>query len=219
MNPVIICGSGPSLNKVPVREPGYPLAAISTAIRTITDPDMWLVVDHVHGPHGDAGVEAMKSPDVKKIVPASRKKFWAGHPNVEFVAEHAQGAKHGNRTFMDGKGGVIAGSSLHRSMLFAMQVLSDRFDTLIFAGCDLATSPTGIMYSHGHVYTQRHKRRPERRRINSITHQLTMEMRIWEEWQPIAESKGVTWLSWTPDSPINNLLEPFEWIPTKPLTT
>ena len=219
-NPVIVCGSGPSLNKVPVREPGYPLAVISTAIRTITDPDYWLLVDmiSINTPHGEQGMEAAKDPDVRKIVPASRKKLWEAYPNVETVEQTPEGPKHGNRTFLDGKGGVVSGQNLHRSMLFAIQVLSARFDTLIFAGCDMGTSPSGVLYSHGFVYHERtrpHKR--GRSRINSITHALEMEMRRWVEWAPIARAKGVTWLSWTPDSPINNILEPFQWTQTKPL--
>ena len=215
-NPVIVCGSGPQLNKVPVREPGYPLAVVSTAIRTIMDPDYWLLVDIINTPHGDQGKEAAKNPDVKKIVPHNRMKLWEAYPNIEGVHQTPEGPKHGNRTFLDGKGGVISGQNLHRSMLFALQVLSARFDTLIFAGCDMGTNPSGVLYSHGFVYPERQKpHRRRRSRINSITHALDMEMRRWEEWAPIARAKGVTWLSFTPDSPINNLMEPFEWpVPT-----
>ncbi len=213
-NPVIVCGSGPSLTNA-VRGPGYPLAVISTAIRTIPAPDLWLLVDRINTPHGLQGVEAAKNPDVKKIVPEVRVKVhWGDFPNVEGVHQTPEGPKHGSRTFLDGKGGTITGTNLHRSMLFAIQVLSARFGTLIFAGCDMSTKK-GVLYSHGYVYPQKHKHRPQKSRINSVTHQLGLELRRWAEWAPIAKEKGVTWLSWTEVSPINDLMERFTWTPSK----
>jgi hypothetical protein len=32
---------------------------------------------------------------------------------------------------------------------------------------------------------------------------------ILREWQPIARQRGIEFLSWTPDSPINDFMEPF----------
>ena len=218
MNPVVVCGSGPSLSNA-VRAPGYPLAVISTGIRTIPDPDFWLLVDRINTPHGIQGIEAAKNPEVKKIVPAVRlKAHWENYPNVEGVEQTPEGPKHGNRTFLDGRGGTITGQNLHRSMLFAIQVLCQRFDTLIFAGCDLSTKK-GVLYSHGYEYPQKNKRNPKRSRVNSVTHQLGLELRRWAEWAPIAKEKGITWLSWTDVSPINDLMERFTWIQPKSSVT
>ena len=202
--PVIICGSGPSLTKVPYREPGYPLAAISTAIRAVPEPDYWILVDRARDAHGDAGQAALRNPEVKKVVPGDREKLFEKFPNVEVVRRFSAGAAP-DREFMDGKDGVV--TAINRSILFAVQVLAREFDTLIFAGVDLKTTK---QRSYCHDFEP-----PEKKRVVSMEKGLKLERDQLRRWAPIAKKHGVHWLSWTPGSPIEEFLEKFEWMSTQ----
>lgn len=198
--PVILCASGPSLALVPYREPGYPLAAISTAIRTVEEPDYWLLVDRVKDEHGPEGKAAVRNPKVVKVIPKDREQIFSGVPNLEVVQRYHPGPKTGHE-FMDGKGGVVTG--LNRSILFAVQWLAKHFDTLIFAGVDLkAKGATPWVHDF---------EPPQKNRVNSMNKNLDLERRQLRQWAPIAASRGVRWLSWSPGSPINSFLEPFVW--------
>ena len=89
--PVVICASGDLLYDVPFREPGYPLAAISTAIRMVPDPDFWLLVDRIQPEHGDEGKAAARNPAIKKVIPKDREQVFQGFPNVEIVRRFESG--------------------------------------------------------------------------------------------------------------------------------
>lgn len=202
-NPVIICGSGPCLEQVPYRDPGYPLAAISTAIQTVPDPDYWILVDRIQPEHGDEGKAAARNLRIKKVVPGDREKVFRGFPNVELVPRFHPGDASGH-TFMDGKKGVVTG--LNRSMLFAVQWLGKHFDTLIFAGVDLQAKDSQL-WVHGFEPRQKN-------RVVSMSKGLQREHNQLKQWAPIAAERGVRWLSWSPGSPINRFLEEFIWTPT-----
>lgn len=198
---VIVCGSGPSLAKVPWYEPDYPVAAISTAIRWVPEPDYWLLVDRIKPEHGDEGRAAARNPEIKKVIPKDREKVFRKFPNVETVPRFHPGSESG-RSFMDGGVGVLTG--LNRSMLFGVQWLSKHFDTLILCGMDLkAKGPAPWVHDFAHP--------PHGRHVVSMNKNLTKECAQLKQWAPLAKAKGVTWLSWTPESPINRFLEPFVW--------
>lgn len=201
---VIVCAAGPSLLQVPYREPGYPLAVISTAIRVIPEPDYWLLVDRVKTEHGDEGMAAAKNPKVKKVVPGDREGVFRKFPNVETVKRFHPGAQTG-REFMDGRPGVVTGCN--RSMLFAVQWLAFHFDTLIFAGVDLS-APRGQPYAHDF-------QPPEKKRAVSMKKGLQMERDQLRQWAPIAAQRGVRWLSWSPGSPIEKFMESYKWKSTR----
>lgn len=206
MNPVIICASGPSLGRVPYEEPGYPLAAISTAIRMVPSPDYWILVDRAEEAHGEEGKVALRNDQVKKVVPGDREKVFEMFPNVQVVP------RWGNkeRSFMDGGPGVVTG--VNRSILLAVQWLGKHFDTLIFAGVDLNVEDPEFPWVHDYFPPRRSTTKE-----NMASHVLSMEKGLDKEyhqlrvWHPIAKEKGVTWLAWTPGSRIENFMEVFKW--------
>lgn len=199
-NPVIVCASGPLLAKVPYWEPGYPLAAISTAIQMVLEPDYWILVDRLKPEHGDAGKAAARNPKIVKVIPKDREQVFSGFPNVTVVQRYHPGPVSGHE-FMDGKSGVVTG--LNRSILFAVQWLGKHFDTLIFAGVDLRARGEAP-WVHDFVPEQKN-------RVNSMNKNLDLERRQLRQWAPIAEKRGVRWLSWSPGSPINSFMEPYLW--------
>lgn len=198
--PVIICASGPCLDLVPWWEPGYPLAAISTAIRSVPEPDYWILVDRIQPEHGDEGKAAARNPEIKKVIPKDRGKVFQGFPNVETVKRfHPEGGQ--GRRFMDGKPGVVTG--INRSMLFAVQWLAKHFETLIFAGVDLRAKGEAP-WVHDFIPVQKN-------RVNSMNKNLLMERNQLRQWAPIAAQAGVRWLNWSPGSPIKKFMEPYTW--------
>ena len=199
-NPVIICGSGKLLDQVPFYEPGYPLAAVSTAIQTVPVPDFWILVDRIQPEHGDAGRAAARNPDVKKVIPKDREAIFRKFPNVETVRRFHPQAGEG-RSFMDGGAGVMTG--VNRSMLFAVQWLAKHFDTLIFAGVDL--------WAKGKTPWVHDFEPKQKNRVNSMNKNLALERNQLRRWAPIAKARGVRWLSWSPGSPIENFMEHFAW--------
>lgn len=205
--PVIVCGSGKLLLTVPFREPGYPLAAISTAIRNVPDPDYWILVDRIQPEHGEEGKAAARNPDIKKVIPKDRAKVFLGFPNVEVVERFHPGDGTG-RHFMDGKKGVVTG--LNRSMLFAVQWLAKHFETLIFAGVDLQASGA-TPWAHDFEP-------PQKKRASTMDKNLQRERNQLRQWAPIAAERGVRWLSWSPGSPIERFMESFVWT-SPPLPT
>lgn len=205
-NPVIICASGPSLVRVPYEKPGYPLAAISTAIRMIPSPDYWILCDRAEEAHGEEGQAALRNDQVKKVVPGDREKVFEMFPNVEVVP------RWGNkeRSFMDGGPGVLTGVS--RSMMFAVQWLGKHFDTLIFAGVDLNVEDPEFPWAHDYFPPRRSTTKENMaRHVGCMKKGLDREYHQLRVWAPIAKEKGVRWLSWSPGSRIENFMEVFKY--------
>ncbi len=209
-NPVIICGSGSLLHEVPFRLPGYPLAAISTAIRLVPEPDFWLLTDRVKEDHGAAGLKALANPKVMKVVPADRDLAYRGVPNVTMVRRFQPGDR--GRAFLDGKKGVLTGNC-NRSMLFAVQWLSGRFDTLIFAGVDMQVED--LKKPWGHDFFPPHRTKHRQNHVDGMKRGLNEEFRLLKQWTPLALDKGVRWLSWSPGSRIEEIMESYTWMPIK----
>ncbi len=209
-NPVIVCGSGSLLHEVPFRETGYPLAAISTAIRIVPEPDFWLLTDRVKEGHGAAGLMALSNPKVMKVIPADRDLAYRGVPNVTMVSRFQPGNQ--GRAFLDGKKGVLTGDC-NRSMLFAVQWLSGRFDTLIFAGVNMRVDD--LKKPWGHDYFPPHRTKHRQNHVDSMKRGMNEEFRLLKQWAPLALEKGVRWLSWSPGSRIEEIMETFTWMPIK----
>ncbi len=197
---MIVCGSGRSLTTVPFRTPGFPLAAISTAIRMVREPDHWILVDNVQPAHGKEGKLAAADPKIHKVIPKDREGCYRGFPNVELVRREHPGKKTG-REFLDGGPGVVTGQ-IQRSMLFGIQWLVKHYNVLIFAGVDLRADPTQP-WGHDFFPTQKN-------RVNSMNHNLGLEYQQLKQWAPIARARGIRWLAWTPNSPIEGFMDPFE---------
>lgn len=204
MNPVIICGSGPSLDDVDVYGTGFKICCVSTAIRHLYRPDegevpdYWHTVDRIHGPHGPEGKAAVMDPKVLKVVPDNRRADFnrLKAQNVEYV--HRRKCPPGK--FMDDSPGLIR--KQNRSMLFAIEwcCKMTKHDCLIFAGVDLRCDPKRPYVHDGHPGS----------RIASKDQQHRREFVHVKEWWEIAKQHGITWLCWSSTSPMNEYLEPFD---------
>ncbi len=193
--PVIICGSGPCLSDRLVqldRLRGIPILAVSTAIRVIEKPDIWVVLDDINHHHGGhQAYESARDKDVKKVVHSTRHYFWDKFPNVEYVHVYRENHKDRHskkkRRFFDGGDGVLRG--FNRSMTFAIQWAFHHYNCAIFCGMDHLTTAE-IPYAYDGemqpkmVENQNNNHRKE-------LHQIKV-------WSPLALSKGFVWLNWCP---------------------
>jgi hypothetical protein len=196
---VILCGSGPSLNKVwpQLYDTKLPIAVVSTAIRVLyregwPKPDYWLFIDSISGHHGIEGKRCMADPDVKKVIPMARYKYYQSNPNVVGCRRIGN-----DKMFMQETEGVA--KVMNRSMTFAIQWLMKfgGHDVLIFAGMDLS-SPQGRPYAHDGQL---------RRRLDIHNKQHQRELALLKKWSKRIDEYGVRWLSWSPGSPIEEFME------------
>lgn len=204
VNPIIACGSGPSLNKVPFDRIGLPYAAISTAIKFTPAPRHWLLVDRVNNAHtripnnplhrGQGGAKGLGDVSIEKVVPATRGRFFDTKLNCTHVKRLRQ------TTFLGGSQQNMS-YTLNRSMIFGVEWLSYQYDCVIFAGCDLRINPDKETFR---------TTRKVRSRINSRNQAMRMEYDRWVGFAKIAEEKGVLWLNWTPGSPLGEIMEDFD---------
>jgi hypothetical protein len=195
--PVILACSGPSLNTVDVFEPGYPVAAISTAIRALkAKPAYWFLIDHIRRVHLPEGQAALLDPDVQTVTPEGRKREYQPEPpNTTWVRVNQNHYADAGREFLDGGPLLKAGN---KSVLFAVQWLClQGFDQFIFAGCDLEPG-----YAYRTVEIVRDRER-QMEGLNQVYDTL-------KGWVPKARERGIEMLSWSPGR-LNDLMESFAW--------
>lgn len=200
-NPVIVCGSGPSLQDVwpmPIYDTGLPIAVVSTAIRLLylpgwPKPDYWLFIDSLSTHHGKEGKSCLRDPAVKKVVPKSRYKYFKQGQNVECCNRHGTDA-----AFMQEDRDGVA-KVMNRSMTFAIQWLMKfgHHDVLIFAGMDLKSTAKAPYAHDGKL----------RRRVDIHNQQHVRELRYLKKWAAQVGEYGVTWLCWSNGSPLANFME------------
>ena len=65
---VVAC-SGPSIRNVDVFSLGLPVVAISTAIRYIPNPHIWIYADRLNDMHGEEGKRANENSKILKFIP------------------------------------------------------------------------------------------------------------------------------------------------------
>ncbi len=166
--------------------------AVSTAIRAIPKPDIWVVVDDINMHHG--GHDAFKSardPDVKKVVPSTRRYFWDKFPNVQFVniyrENHHDRYTKNKRRFFDGGNGVLR--AFNRSMTFAIQWTFHHYNCAIFCGMDQHTDMKKPYVYEGNM-------KPNM--VNTQNSNHRKELAQIKVWAPLALSKGFVWLNWNP---------------------
>ena len=105
---VILACSGPSYNKVKddIHSLNLPIVAVSTTIRLIPEPDVWVFADNVNKFHGKQGRKAWLNPNIHKVIPTGRGKIQKGVEgvNVERV-KYSRNAKPGQvyKKYVDGK--------------------------------------------------------------------------------------------------------------------
>lgn len=203
-NPIVVCGSGPSLLTVPFDGIGLPYSAVSTAIKYTPEPEHWLLVDrmnraHQRAPHsaqerGIGGTAAWRSKEIVKVVPQARQRYFKDCPS-EVIGVH----RDKQTEFLGGDPDHLH-YCFNRSMLFAVEWLSWRYDCLIFAGIDLQVDPNQEFLNQ----------RKARSKVNSRNHSHRIEYGHWERFAGLAKAKGVLWLNWTPGGPLGHIMEDFD---------
>lgn len=199
MNPVIVACAGPSLNRVDVYAPGYPIAAISTAIQCVPFPRYWILVDPCNPQHGPEGVAAMKDDRIIKVIQQTRL------PNFRKAVNVVSAPRC--KLYDDRKFKFITSNRIlnarNQSVLFGIQwlALHGKFDTIIICGCDLQSEPGGH-YAHGGVVTDK------------MRHCKVKKFRFVEEhlraWEPQARDAGISLLHWDCGPVLDSFMERFD---------
>lgn len=186
-NTCIVACSGPSLNNVSVYSLGYPVVAISTAIRVVPEPHYWIIADSLNQYHGTEGKIAWNNPQIKKIVPKGKKTT----RNNSVIEVDYSGSGRKNETpetlFVPGKP-LVRGP--HKTITFAIQWLHlNGFKTLIFAGNDLKANSFEEKYAYDLQEFDKKKKHNFKKTIDDVHSTLV-------SWYPIAKQKGYVWYSW-----------------------
>lgn len=186
---VVFACSGPSLNKVDVFSLGFPVVAISTAVRTITNPHIWIYSDYLNEMHGEEGKQVYVSSDVIKIIQEGKVTNHLSGKNV-----HTYGSFTSNRTFdpqthlFDFSRPFARGP--HKSITYAIQwAHSIGMRNIIFAGNDLCANSMESKYSYRVKSFDVKKKNNFKKTLDDVRETLM-------GWYPIAQSKGYNWYSW-----------------------
>lgn len=207
MTTVIVACSGPSLSLVdPMAEP-HAVAAVSTAIRTVTLPHVWISCDGTkRKEHGLEGEAAMRDPRVRKIIPDYRQRrlVFGSWPNVEFVRFD----KLKIPRWYDPN---CYHKDPNLTIVLAIQwlVAEGGFKTLVFAGMDLRSTPRHAHAHDGPIMPAKSLQRHQSGHNKVLKLLPTLQ-------REAAERFGCMFLSWTPGSPINDFMEPYRGPVTVP---
>lgn len=184
---VVAC-SGPSLNKVDVFSLGLPVCAISTAIRTIKEPNYWFIADHLNEMHGQEGKDAWINPNIVKVVPNKTPKS----PGMNIVQQAYREGREANRQYetllFKPNEPLLRGP--HKTLTFAIQWLHiSGVKKIIFAGNDLIAESFETKYSYPLEQFDRKKQHNFKKTLDQIKDYLRI-------WYPVAKAKGFEWYSW-----------------------
>jgi len=186
---IVFACSGPSLNKVDVFSLGFPVAAISTTIRKITNPHIWIYSDYLNEMHGEEGKQVYVAEQIIKIVQEGKTSNHLPGKNV-----HAYRSFTNNRTFeaeqhlFDFSRSFARGP--HKSITFGIQwAHSVGFKNIIFAGNDLSADSMESKYCYQVTQTDIKKKHNFKRTLDEVHGAMV-------QWYPIAKRKGYNWYSW-----------------------
>ncbi len=200
MNVIIAC-SGPQLNDIDLPE-GVPVCAISTAIQSIREPDVWAFIDKPREQYGKIK-DVLVNECVLKVCPDYCRRFFHSRDvkNVEYVDyELHKNAAKATRAIAKKDSAIM--KLTHKSVLMATQYLVKAgYTTLYYAGMDL-TSQKEQTHSWGGVCCS-----DKARRYNRFHDEI---LKTFTAWVPIVEAMGVKFVSLTPTSPINSIMEPYD---------
>ena len=219
---VILVCSGPSFNKVKddIYALNLPIVAVSTSIRLIPDPDVWVFADNVNKFHGKEGRKAWLNDDIHKVIPTGRGKIQKGVEgiNVERV-KYSRNAKPGEvfKKYIDGKlvekgegvrdlfdGKVPIYRGPHKSVTVAIQWLHlVGVKNVIWIGADLTATSIDDKYAYQVNDYDKTKRA-------NYLRTLTATERYIRRWWPKAQSKGLKWFSWSPGGHMDNIVPVFD---------
>ena len=219
---VILACSGPSFNKVKddIYDLNLPIVAVSTTIRLIPNPDVWVFADNVNKFHGKPGRQAWLNPKIHKVIPTGRGKIQKGVEgvNVERV-KYSRNAKpgqvfkkyvdgklvekgEGSRDVFDGKVPIYRGP--HKSVTVAIQWLHlVGVKNVIWVGTDLTANSINDKYAYEVNDYDRTKKA-------NYLRTLTATERYIRRWWPKAQSKGLKWFSWSPGGHMDNIVPIFD---------
>lgn len=203
---VVVACSGPSLLKVDVWKPGWPVVAISTAIRARPflerPPDYWCLCDRPHPAHGENHRKLWCDASLPKIVPSHP--IMKGGNNVTRVP-YAKGKDEAallkkGRDWMDGKEPVLRDK--HKSVTFCLGWLSTvGVQEIILCGMDLKTGKQqGLQYAYKHGRGQRG--------LSSQAGHLNQTFQSMKlKYVPSAKRHGIRLIAWSPGGLINKIVD------------
>ena len=204
---VIMACSGPSLDLVDIWAPNVPVCAVSTVIRNrqffAHRPEYWVLVDRINPNHGPTGHSMGKATDVIKVSPEARRKTYGKWPAWEFAKRHG---RTDDKKIPFGAGGkLLCGGNQSSSFACQWLALEAGYSTVIFAGCDFSTD-AGKEHCHD-------RRRKPRERISQAK-SLAIVLGMLRAWTVTASEMGITFMSGSPGSPLEDFMETYEWTKT-----
>jgi hypothetical protein len=181
--------SGPSLNKVDVFSLGIPVVAISTAIRSIPNPNYWVYCDFLNEMHGDEGKNAYVNENIVKIIQDGKSSKHLSGKNL-----HPYRSESSNRNFepsqhlFDFSRAFARGP--HKTVTFALQwAHSVGVKNIIWAGNDLLAESMENKYSYATKQFDLKKKHNFKKTLDDVYKTLV-------DWYPLAKKKGYSWYSW-----------------------
>lgn len=208
---VAVCCAGPSFDadKIPA---DADTCAVSTAIRVMPQPSCWVFIDIPNIGYGpDQGWGAIHDPAVTKVTCLRYNPNLRNEQAMMFVPYNSNEKQDEGRSFMDGRSELLHAWQL--SALLAVQYLCvfAGYTTLIFMGMDLNTRVVGstddVRYVIADGYCYDGPRRTRQRELQEQNANHANCLSTLKAWHPIAQAKGVRWLSATPGSPIEEFME------------
>ena len=204
---VVLANSGPSLNKVDVFSLGYPVIAVSTAVRAKQfenrNPDIWALADKVNRMHGEKGQELFCNPEIQKVMPDLRRRdlkkinhVLTDEEKQQWYFCEYQHQRDKSRNIKDWKKqGLFSGKfpllrGPHKSVTFALQWAHFMgAKTIIWAGCDLTANSIKDKYAYQTEEHDMGKKGGYLRTLNVVDKTL-------REWYPVALERGFEWYNW-----------------------
>jgi len=219
---IVLACSGPSLNKINPFSLGYPVVAISTAIRAdafkYRRPHAWVLVDMpvdkklYKGKRGQflhtkQSLQHWKNPEVLKVMPSyRRKKIQNKGPNqfkfyrYDTIEDKKKRKRPETEEVFNGKMPFVRGPGM--SITFGLQWCHYvGIRTIIFTGCDLVAPSIETKYA----YNIEHK--DKQKRFNKD--QLSRVKNTLKRWYPIAQRKGFKWYNWQSGPVLGSIIPPF----------
>lgn len=202
---VLVC-SGPSLNLVDPFSLGYPVVAVSTAIRSIPNPHYWVLADFLNEMHGSEGNVAYQNENITKLVPIGKIS-----PKHAGTSRNFQEYKYSDadRTINNTQAHLFSGNlpmlkGPHKSATFAIQVLHYvGVKNVIWVGNDLNAPTAKEKYAY-------ESNAVDLRKAHNFNVTLDQVHQSLKNWYPKAKELGFNWYSWKCGELFETLVPPFD---------
>lgn len=180
--------SGPSLNKIDPFSLGFPVVAISTAIRKITNPNYWVYSDYLNEMHGEEGKQAYLNDSITKIIQDGKSTSHLKSNNLKiYLCEKTNREYDRKKVF---KLDIPFLKGPHKSITFGIQwAHSIGVKNIIFAGNDLKAESMETKYCYPVNNIDMKKKHNFKKTLDEVENYL-------RDWYPIAQSYGYNWYSW-----------------------